>query len=162
MSGWTRADERNEQREERVPAGSERQDVRKQDDSEFRYQPPSNLPDPEPREGFVHTWIRVEVMGRPDPQNVFKATRVGWEPCKAVDYPELAHSSVVSGSGTIEVGGLMLCRIPEVKYKARSEYYAKMAQAQMEGVDQTLMKQSDERTPLFVQRKSKVVFGTGR
>ena len=40
-------------------------------------------------------------------------------------------------------------------------YYAKQSQAQTESVDNTLMRQSDPRMPLFNERKSTTSFGKG-
>ena len=63
--------------------------------------------------------------------------------------------------GNIEVGGLLLCRIPEEFLKQRDEYYAQQNKAQMESVDNNFMKNSDPRMPLFAERKSTISFGKG-
>jgi hypothetical protein len=43
----------------------------------------------------------------------------------------------------------------------RNEYVAKQTQAQTEAVDNSLMRQSDPRMPLFKERKSGTSFGKG-
>jgi hypothetical protein len=43
----------------------------------------------------------------------------------------------------------------------RSAYYANQTQAQADAVDNTLMRQSDARMPLFQERKSSSSFGKG-
>ena len=63
--------------------------------------------------------------------------------------------------GNIEVGGLLLCRIPEEFMTQRANYYAKQNQAQVESVDNNFLRQSDSRMPLFSEKSSKVSFGSG-
>ena len=45
--------------------------------------------------------------------------------------------------------------------KQRDAYYNSQNKAQMESVDNTFMRQSDPRMPLFRERQSKVTFGSG-
>ena len=61
----------------------------------------------------------------------------------------------------IEIGGLLLCKIPEELVKQRMDYEANQTQAQTEAVDNNLMRQSDSRMPIFMERKSSVTFGKG-
>ena len=63
--------------------------------------------------------------------------------------------------GNIEIGGLVLCRIPIELLQQRADYYSKQNNAQMESVDNTYLRDSDPRMPLFKQRESKVTFGSG-
>ena len=63
--------------------------------------------------------------------------------------------------GNIEVGGLLLCRIPDEFLEQRTAYYAKQNQAQMDSVDNNFLRESDPRMPLFSYKKSKVTFGSG-
>ena len=79
--------------------------------------PASILPNPDPRDGWVHRWIRTSVLGESDNTNVSKMMREGWQPVKADDYPELLLESDIGSrfAGNIEVGGLLLCRAPKEK-----------------------------------------------
>jgi hypothetical protein len=63
--------------------------------------------------------------------------------------------------GNIEIGGLLLCRIPSEFMKQREAYYAKQNQAQMESVDNNFLRDSNPKMPLFADRKSQVTFGSG-
>jgi hypothetical protein len=63
--------------------------------------------------------------------------------------------------GNIEVGGLLLCRIPEEFMVQRESHFAKKSRQQMESVDNTFLRQSDPKMPLFAERKSQVTFGSG-
>ena len=124
---------------------------------------PEILPMPDPRPGWTHRYIRIAMMGKDDPQNISSKLREGWEPVKAEEYPELMIQAAHSGQfkGNIEIGGLLLCRIPDEFMKQRDAYYNSQNKAQMESVDNTFMRNSDPRMPLFKERSSKVTFGSG-
>lgn len=123
------------------------------------YVPPSVLPDPTPEPGYSYRWIATHVYGAADPSNVSKKTREGWEPVKAADHPELMLPSNMAGN--VELGGLMLCKMPTEMVQARNEYFQRQAEGQMQSVDNNLMRQSDPRMPLFNERKSTSTFGSG-
>jgi len=127
------------------------------------WRPPEALPSPDPRPGWVHRYIRMSTMGVADPSNVSSKLREGYEPCKAEEYPELMMHASTEGrfKGGIEVGGLLLCRIPEEFLKQRAEYYSKQNKAQMDSVDNNFLRESDPRMPLFAEKRSKVTFGSG-
>ena len=55
----------------------------------------------------------------------------------------------------------MLCKMPEELYKSRSKYYNQQSNAQIEAVDNNLMRQNDPRMPLFKERKSTTSRGMG-
>ena len=124
---------------------------------------PEVLPSPEARPGWKHRWIRVSTLGTADPSNISSKLREGYEPCKAEDYPELMLHASTEGrfKGAIEVGGLLLCRIPEEFMEQRADYYAQQNKAQVESVDNNFLRQSDARMPLFAEKQSKVSFGSG-
>lgn len=123
------------------------------------YVPPSALPDPTPEPGWKFRWIATAVNGQPHAQNVAMRMRDGWVPVKAEDHPELMLPP--NAAGNVEIGGLMLCKQPTENVEARNAYYANQAQQQEQSVDNTLMRQSDARMPLFNERKSTTTFGTG-
>jgi hypothetical protein len=129
----------------------------------YVYKPSSTLPDPTPEPGFTYRWIATHILGQSDPTNVSRKMRDGYEPVKAADHPEL----MIPGNektGNVEIGGLMLCKIPTEKAQAMAEYYAGQNQNQMDSVDNNFMRQNDPRMPLFSDRKSSVTrggFGNG-
>jgi len=124
----------------------------------FQYVPPSALPDPKEHPDFNFRWVATHVVGAADPSNVSKKVREGWEPVKAEDHPELQH---LAKSGNIEIGGLMLCRMPREITEARNEYYAAQAKGQMDSVDNSFLQQNDARMAKFSARKSTVSRGSG-
>jgi len=125
------------------------------------WRPPEQLPMPDARPGWEHRYIRISMVGSADPKNISMRLREGYEPCKAEEYPELMMHEVNDGrfKGGIEVGGLLLCRIPAEFVKQAQDYYANQNKAQMESVDNTFMRNSDPRMPLFKDRRSEVTFG---
>ena len=126
---------------------------------------PSSLPDPEPRDGWEHRYIRTHILGEPDNTNVSRRFRDGWEPCKLEDYPELEnqmmdHNSEWAKKGNIEFGGQLLCKMPTELVEARNKYFSDMAKTQMESVDNVFLKENDSRMPKQVfERKSRTTFG---
>jgi hypothetical protein len=127
------------------------------------WQAPEALPSPNERPGWAHRWVRISILGGSDPSNISSKLREGYEPCKAEDYPELMLHASVDGrfKGNIEVGGLVLCRIPTEFMKQRDAHFAAINKAQMDSVDNTFMKDNDPRMSKFAERSSKVTFGTG-
>ena len=124
---------------------------------------PEVLPSPDDRPGWKHRWVRISTMGQADPSNISSKLREGYEPCKAEDYPELMLHAATEGrfKGNIEVGGLLLCRIPEEFMVQRAQHFDHQNKAQMESVDNNFLRQSDARMPLFSEKSSKVTFGSG-
>lgn len=128
-----------------------------------RWAPPQLLPTPDPREGWAHRWVRTSTLGSADPMNVSAKRREGFEPVKAEDYPELMSHASIDGQfkGSVEIGGLVLCRAPSEFMEQRAEHYSKLNSSQMESVDNNFMAQNDPRMPMFKERSTKVTFGKG-
>jgi len=125
---------------------------------------PETLPEPNDRPGWAHRYIRISTLGTADPGNISGKFREGYEPCKATEYPEMMIHAVQEGrfKGNIEIGGLLLCRIPKEFMEQRDKYFADQNRSQMESVDNTFLRQSDARMPLFAERKSQVSFGPNK
>ena len=109
---------------------------------------PEVLPSPNERPGWKHRWVRISILGNSDPSNISSKLREGYEPCKAEDYPELMLHAATEGrfKGNIEVGGLLLCRIPEEFMEQRADYYARQNKAQVESVDNNFLRQRDRKS----------------
>jgi hypothetical protein len=100
-------------------------------------------------------------MGQSDNTNVSRRFREGYTPVKAEDFPELQILSDVDSrfKGNIEVGGLLLCSIPEEYAQERVQGQLEEAQAQIMAVDNNLMREQDRRMPLSIERSSRTSFG---
>jgi hypothetical protein len=124
---------------------------------------PEVLPNPTPEDGYCYRWIRVSTRGVTDATNVSSKLREGWEPVRADVHPEIFADSVADDrfKDNIVIGGLMLCKAPEEMVTERNDYYRQQTAAQMQSVDNNLMRESDPRMPMFNDRKSTVTFGKG-
>ena len=127
------------------------------------WQRPEVLPNPTPEDGYCHRWIRISTRGVSDATNISSKIREGWEPVRAELYPEIFTDTIVDDrfKDNIVIGGLMLCKAPEEMVNERNEYYKQQTAAQMQSVDNELMRESDPRMPMFHDRKSTVSFGKG-
>jgi hypothetical protein len=153
-------EQQNTARQNRAPRETENRQT------EYRptaWRPPETLPSPDNRPGWKHRWVRLSTLGVADAGNISSKLREGYEPCKAEDYPELMLHASTEGrfKGNIEVGGLLLCRIPEEFLEQRMKYYENQNRAQVESVDNNFLRENDPRMPLFAEKKSKVTFGSG-
>jgi len=157
-----------EQNTQTQPQGRQNRLARELENRTTTYRPtawraPDVLPTPDPRAGWKHRWVRISILGNSDPSNISSKLREGYEPCKAEDYPELMLHAATEGrfKGNIEVGGLLLCRIPEEFMDQRAQHYEHQNKAQVESVDNSFLRQSDARMPLFAEKSTKVSFGSG-
>ena len=94
--------------------------------------PPSALDAPNPPEGYVHRWVRLEIRGQDDRKNFMARLREGWVPVRADEYPDFESPIVEEGKfeGVIGVGGLILCRIPIETVQERDQFFASKTQNQ--------------------------------
>ena len=126
---------------------------------------PEALPMPDDRPGWKHRYIRLSTLGTADPSNISSKLREGYEPCKAEEYPELMMHAAIEGrfKGGIEIGGLLLCRIPAEFMDQRAKHFEDKNKMQMESVDNNFLRERDGRSnmALFADKKSQVTFGSG-
>ena len=127
------------------------------------WKPASLLPEFKKVPGWAYRWIRTSVMNDADNLNVSSKMREGWEPVKLADHPEMKlmvdqNSRFKDG---VEIGGLLLCKIPQEFVDQRKAHYATQAQQQADAVDNSFLKQSDARMPLFSEKKATTSFGKG-
>ena len=128
------------------------------------WQPASALPEPDKQPGYSYRWIRVSNLNVADPSNVSAKMREGWEPVRSEEQPKF-HMMVDPNSrfkNNIEVGGLLLCKIPEEFMVQRGEHFAKKNRDQIDSVDNNFMRENNPKMPLFSERKSSSSFGKGK
>ena len=138
-----------------------REDFVREDDS---WVPSSVLPTPDPQDGWIFIWIRTSTLGQSDNTNVSKKFREGWIAVKAEDHPELKVMPDINSqfNGNLEVGGLLLCKAPAEKMRARTKHYENVARRQMESVDSNYMRENDPRMPLLrPEKNTRTTFGKG-
>lgn len=129
-----------------------------------QWQPRSTLPEIKQEAGWSYRWIRVSLANEADNMNVSSRMREGWEPVKHSDHPEVnipADPNARFKDG-IEIGGLLLCKMPQEMVDQRNKYFREKARAQEKAVDNNLMRQNDPRMPLFSDKKTTTTFGNGK
>ena len=129
-----------------------------------QWQPASALPEPDKLPGYDYRWVRVSARMQTDPQNISSKLREGWEAVRMDEQPQFKMLVDPNGrfKDNIEVGGLLLCKIPTDFMAQRRQYYADKTRSQSDAVDNNFMKENDPRMPLFRERKSTASFGRGK
>lgn len=129
-----------------------------------QWKPPELLPEPDKLPGYAYRWIRVSTLNVSDPRNLSAKLREGWEPVPINEQPQF--QLLIDGNSrfkdNIEIGGLLLCKTPIEFVEQRDAFYRKQAESQIESVDNSMMRQSDPRMPMFAERKSTTSFGKGK
>lgn len=127
------------------------------------WQPAQLLPEPDKQPGYGYRWVRVSTLNTADPRNISSKMREGWEPVKAEEQPKLLMLVDAEGKfpGCVEIGGLVLCKMPQEMLDQRAEHFARKNNAQMDAVNNNLMRENDQRMPIFKEAKSERSFGTG-
>jgi hypothetical protein len=138
-------------------------EARTQQERPKQWAPAELLPEPDKQPGFAYRWIRVSTLDKADPRNLSAKLREGWEPVKVSEQPkfQLLIDPSSRFKDNIEIGGLVLCKTPKEFVDQRNDYYANQTQAQTTAIDNSFMRESDSRMPLFSERKSSTSFGKG-
>ena len=136
---------------------------RNQQERPKQWMPAELLPEPDKEPGYAYRWVRVSTLNSADPRNISGKLREGWEPVRVEEQPKFALLIDPQSrfKDNIEIGGLLLCKTPVEFIEQRNAHFSKLSQAQTDSVDNTLMRQSDPRMPLFNERKSTTTFGKG-
>ena len=126
-----------------------------------QWAPAELLPEPDKQPGYAYRWIRTSTLNSADPRNLSSKLREGWEPVDVSEQPrmQLLIDPTSRFRDNIEIGGLLLCKTPTEFIEQRTQHFNNQTQAQTEAVDNSLMRQSDPRMPLFNERKSTTSFG---
>lgn len=128
-----------------------------------QWMPPEMLPEPDKNPDYAYRWVRVATLNSADPRNLSGKLREGWEPVSVEEQPKfrLLVDPQSRFKDSIEIGGLLLCKTPREFVQQRNAHFNQQTQAQIDAVDNNLMRQSDPRMPLFKERKSTTSFGNG-
>jgi len=134
------------------------------DERPKQWQAPELLPEPDKQPGYEYRWIRVSTLNNADARNISKSLREGWEAVKVDEQPkfQLLIDPNSRFQDNIEIGGLLLCKMPKEFLQQRKDYYDQITQQQTEAVDNNLMRQSDSRMPIFKEGKSSTTRGFGK
>lgn len=127
---------------------------------------PTALPDPEPSDGFSYRWVRTSMLGQTDNQNVSMKFREGWEAVKADEVKKLGLDYIRPDRNSeftdcLEVGGLLLCKIPTEVLEQRKAFYEQEAKRQVIAVDEHYMSDNNPAMKKFTEKSTRVTFGQG-
>jgi len=137
--------------EMKIDRASRSADTRAKAERRKPWTPPSRLDTPPAPEGFEYRWIRSEVNGFQDKQNVYSKLREGYELVRLEEVPESYQALLPTlddgkHAGVIAVGGLLLAKIPKETIEERNEYYRRKAQDQLHAVDNEMMRENAHST----------------
>ena len=128
--------------------------------------PPSRLDTPPPPEGYGYRWIRAEVNGFLDKQNVYSSLREGYELVRLEELPEEYQTMLPTiddgkHAGVVSVGGLLLAKIPKETSEERNAYFRQKAKEQLHAVDNEMLRENAHSTMRLQspERSSKTTFG---
>ena len=123
--------------------------------------PPSSLDAPPAPDGYRHRWIRAETLGYNDTKNVAASLREGYELVRSDEYPDSDYPTSNDGkyAGVIQVGGLLLARIPEEIALQIEAYYNKQTRDKDEAINNDLMKEKQSGMSFSSDSQSRVTFG---
>jgi len=100
-----------------------------------QWEPPSHLPEPAHREGWVHRWCAHAVQGEPHVVNMNKRLQEGWVPVPAEEYPEVTSRIFGhTGKANIDFGGQTLCRMSSEMMASRRAYFEQKNRIELAGV----------------------------
>ena len=138
-------------------------EARTQQERPKQWAPAELLPEPDKQPGLAYRWIRVSTLEKADPRNLSSKLREGWEPVKVSEQPkfQLLIDPNSRFKDNVEIGGLVLCKTPKELVDQRNKYFEDQTQAQTTAIDNSFMRESDSRMPLFAERKSSTSFGKG-
>ena len=142
----------------KTPRASQSRDSEKKP---VTWTPPSSLDAPAPKDGFVHRWLRTEILGNDDTKNISSKLRSGWELVRADEYPGETYSTIGEGkyAGVIGHGGLALARIPVEIAEARDAYFAKRTKEREDAINNDVYKDQHPSMPINGERQTRVTFG---
>tara|TARA_R100000656_G_scaffold124755_1_gene103733 strand:+ start:4413 stop:4895 length:483 start_codon:yes stop_codon:yes gene_type:complete len=124
---------------------------------ETSWKPPSLLDAPPARDGMVQRWVATSILGKETPDNVFKRKRAGWEPRSSNSVGDFPIPTISHGqwNGCIGIEGMILCEMPEEKFKQMKDYMHGKSEEQNESISNEL--RTVERSggiPIHEDRKS--------
>jgi|TARA_B100000519_G_C13946959_1_gene298867 hypothetical protein len=109
-----------------------------------------------------YRWVRTSIRGEDDKTNVHMRFREGYEPVKPEEVVGYELPTIEDGkhAGTVGVGGLILCKIPEETVAERNAHFERQTENQMKAVDNDLMREENPAMPISRDRKTQVSFGS--
>lgn len=136
--------------------------TREQGERKRSWSKPSMLPSPQAEDGYKYRYVRTSIMGQADNSNVSSRFREGYTPVKLEEAKDLQVVPDIDSrfSGNVEVGGLMLCKIPTEIAEDRVASQLDQAQNAIDAVDRNYLRENDPRMPVLQpERSTRTTFG---
>lgn len=136
--------------------------TREQGERKRSWSKPSMLPTPKQEDGYKYRYIRTSIMGQADNSNVSTRFREGYTPVKLEEAEDLQVVPDIDSrfTGNVEVGGLMLCKIPSEIAEDRVSEQLDQAQNAIDAVDRNYLRENDPRMPVLQpERSTRTTFG---
>lgn len=140
-----------------------RLDTRETQERAVHWTNPSMLETPEPPEGFEYRWVRVQIFDEADNKNIMSRKRQGYEPVHVDELPAdfftvgMEHGKL---EGVVQIGDLILMKVPANIKKERNDYFAQKAKNAQEIVDRHLQQQDTAVMPITTQRHTAIQKGS--
>jgi hypothetical protein len=115
------------------------------DDAPRIWQPPAQMAAPEPRPGMRQRWVRMSLVGKPDPQNQAMQGGNGWRPRGLSTVPadergRYPTTRDARSGGTFMVNGdAILCEMPEAIFKQMQGHYRQAARSQVDALGEGVL-----------------------
>lgn len=103
------------------------------------WEPPAHLAAPKERSGYVQRWVRTNIRGENDPQNIANQLRQGWRPRSFTTVPASERTQYPSAAmgkygEVMKSGDLVLCEMPKNLFDQMKVYYANKRRGQVEAL----------------------------
>lgn len=153
-------------REAQVRDNTTREDELRQGTRKIvQWRPASALPEIPEVPGWRFRFVRKSIYGAADPTNMSKKRREYWVPVALSEMPGLEDfvDPDARNSGLVEIGGLILHKMPEEMARAREAFYRNRSNTEIAAAEAQYREQARpvSSMEIFSQNKSEVKFGSG-
>jgi hypothetical protein len=127
------------------------------------WEPPQKLETPPPPDGWKYRWVRRELVGTDEDQNVYGRMRQGYEVVRAEEirdiFPYIDTVKEGKHTGVVRNGDLILMKVPLHIVEQRNAYYEELTRKQEAAVNQELLAKDNDVMPVSREHKSRVIRG---
>lgn len=127
------------------------------------WEPPQKLETPPAPDGFQYRWVRRELTGTEEDQNIYSRQKQGYVVVRAEEiqdfFPYIDTVKEGQHTGVVRNGDLILMKVPKRIVEQRTKYYDNRTRTQQQAVDQELGSSDSDMMPLERQHKSRVLRG---
>lgn len=127
------------------------------------WEPPQKLKTPEPPDGYKYRWVRCELTGTQEDQNVYERQRQGYVVVRSEEisnqFPYIDTVQEGRHTGVVRNGDLILMKVSTRIAKQRRAHYDNMSNRQVQAVNNELATNDTDVMPVTNDSKSRVIRG---